>query len=909
MADVPVTPTPDAPIDSNAQVSAPAQTAATPSIPMYDISGKQPVLSPLQPDDVTGAVASGTYSFPQGRVDVITPDNQLGTLDATEAPEAFKNGYKYATQAEKDKITYGTPAQQTLAGVEALGQGLVGPVSPMVEAALTDYGVPGLSPEEQLKRARANPITHYAAEAAGLVAPAVLSGGASVLAKLGIPGAEAVLKGVTAANEFTQAGVLEKAGEAAKALTGLEGAGLLKGVVGGMVSGATQMAILQSGDEITRMIQNDPDQSVQSAVASIGLQSLIGAAAGGVFGSFSPLWRATFGKSASQKSGDFAATLRLLADQGDRTTAVANEIQNVHDSIINNVKKLYGGEGLQRQAIETLTQKITPEQLTAHTDAINKLIENAPEELKDSPLFQKASATWQQQALPVKDPVTYEPLRTPAAADVFDATNQFKRQLQDWGQFDKRTVRLEEQPFRSAAANLSHDVRVSLENPDTWGDMGNAQREINKVYSDIVSGPQGKPSASLLGGVRSKFMQYTPDGPKIDYGKVDSFLNAVDKQEGAVGKATMRSQSLGSLTDAQQQLRNVYNKWGAGFGMPALEEVPTPALNYALQEKTSGMRAAEKFVRQNLGKSAALAASQVVGGFAGRVTGIGEGFGALLGEHTLGPMFSTVLPAFIRPMLTGTVNGEGFMAASRFGLAVREGAIAATKASKSIFKAGGQVLSQSQMPTDNDIQKLKKSLDLIKTNPETLINNADNSLTHFAPLHAQALSKTAAKTSQYLNSIAPNVNKQAPLDSNLKPNPVAEASYKSALKIAQQPLIVVDKLNKGTLVPDDIKHLNALYPNFYQQLQQKIHEQMIEQVNKGKEIPYQKRLMLSMFQGQAMDSTMTPQAIISAQPVPKLPPQPPAPVKTRRGTSTLGKMPNQYKTSTQEAEEDRQRRD
>jgi hypothetical protein len=76
---------------------------------------------------------------------------------------------------------------------------------------------------------------------------------------------------------------------------------------------------------------------------------------------------------------------------------------------------------------------------------------------------------------------------------------------------------------------------------------------------------------------------------------------------------------------------------------------------------------------------------------------------------------------------------------------------------------------------------------------------------------------------------------------------------------------------------------------------------MTESLSKGKSIPYKTRIGLSMFMAQPLDSTMTPGAILSAQPQPAPPPQP----QGKEKGSSLAKLPKSYQTPGQAAESDR----
>ena len=78
--------------------------------------------------------------------------------------------------------------------------------------------------------------------------------------------------------------------------------------------------------------------------------------------------------------------------------------------------------------------------------------------------------------------------------------------------------------------------------------------------------------------------------------------------------------------------------------------------------------------------------------------------------------------------------------------------------------------------------------------------------------------------------------------------------------------MVLEKIQKGTINSQDIKHLSNMYPSLYENLQQKVYNELFENIKKQETIPYQTRMGLSLFLGQPLDSTMMPQSIMALQP-------------------------------------------
>ena len=162
----------------------------------------------------------------------------------------------------------------------------------------------------------------------------------------------------------------------------------------------------------------------------------------------------------------------------------------------------------------------------------------------------------------------------------------------------------------------------------------------------------------------------------------------------------------------------------------------------------------------------------------------------------------------------------------------------------------------------------------------------EGDLGHYLPDHQQALGTLAQNAVGYLNSLRPNSQKMAPLDSKPVASQASEMEFMRQLANAQQPMMLLQHIGQGTLLPQDLKTVNTIYPGYVQKVSQKLTSEML---NSGKNVPYGTRMSLSMLMGQPLDSTMTPQAIVAAQPVPSQPPpQAPHGGKTKHSTSKLG---------------------
>ncbi len=201
-------------------------------------------------------------------INMVNPEGKLVSIPSAQLTEALESGYQKATDEhvahyEKEQ-KYGSAAQQLITGLEGAASAATFGLSTAGERAL------GVSPEDIRGRREENPISHGLGAAAGLAG-------------------SALLPGVGAAN------LMAKSAEGVALAAGLTGASTLAKVGSTAAKLAVENAMFQSGDELSKMISKDPNQTAQTAAIDIGLSGLIGGGLGAGFGAISPLWKATMG--------------------------------------------------------------------------------------------------------------------------------------------------------------------------------------------------------------------------------------------------------------------------------------------------------------------------------------------------------------------------------------------------------------------------------------------------------------------------------------------------------------------------------------------------------------------------------------------------------------------------------------
>lgn len=829
--------------------------ADAPEIKIYDISQPEPVLGTIHPDEVQAAVSSGKYSLPKGDVKVVDPSGALGTIDAHEAPQAFQQGYSYATPHLEKQIKFGSGTEQFKAGLEGVAEGVIGPLAPMIERTT------GANPEDIRARAEVNPGTKMIGQAVGL--------GAGLLTGTG------------------EGALLEMAGKGAAEALGLgkAGAGVLNKIGAHSIQSATEMALLSGGDETSKMILNDPHQSLQSAITDVGLSSFIGAGGGAALGSISPLWKATVGDRAAQFVEDFKGRLNEHLANPDPLGAVTDELSNYHKSITGLNDEVWGQTGIKAQAIDRVMPEMNEKILGATNELADKLNSRVLE-MKSSPDVYppRLVGQYEQQVNRILEAVT-DPNSTPGK--IFDAVQTTKQWAQDstksmwkYGSFDP------EYQFAQKVTGLSKELRPFLEDPKVWGEVGKLQQDLNSAASKWF------PS---LKDFESKFTAKIGNERVVDPGKIATYMNQLGKPNAEL-KQEMLDRFLKSSEKYRGEVSGAYSRLGmeSPFEHSSLNQA-----NQTLSKLSPGAKAADVLVKKGLANIAGKGLGSAIGAGAGALAGH-PWVGGIVGEHALGPFFSSILPSIVKPLMSKSASGEGLKAAAEYGLAISRGNKMIEKATKALFIPGSEVLAPKALLSDKQRDKLDEHLKDLSKDPSKLFAVGGKSA-YYMPDHAGAMGETAGRVVEYLNSLRPQQQKLGPLDPELKPSKPEMAKYHRALEIAEQPLVVMGAVKEGTITQQDVMHLKAMYPALYDKMAMGIHNEISNHVEKGNDIPYKTRLGMSLFLGEPLDSTMTQGAImntqlaISANPMQQQQPMP----QPKRSMNSMNKMSSLYQTPQQ----------
>lgn len=273
----------------------------------------------------------------------------------------------------------------------------------------------------------------------------------------------------------------------------------------------------------------------------------------------------------------------------------------------------------------------------------------------------------------------------------------------------------------------------------------------------------------------------------------------------------------------------------------------------------------------------------------------GAGIGGLVGYHfskAIEPYISKASEKYAAPMLmkmaaSGSIDGVSKVLDSA--ACIAKGNMAIEKGIEGLFSSGSQKVFDAAT-SERDIEKLKEHIENGEENNQlqqmqaqqihqqhirfaeggkvsniTDINQPDPMAEHF-PEHSMMVTTAKSRLVNYLNSVRPlPASSPFPFDKNHK-DKQKERDYNKVLKLANQPLAILNHIKDGSLLPKHVAAINAMYPELHQELSKKITAGILKhQLDDTKKPPYKVRQAMSLFMGTSLDSTLTPIGIQAAQ--------------------------------------------
>lgn len=815
------------------------------------IERANPTRIPLvHPDGQEGSVAPDEYdaALKAGfQIPVVAPNGERGSVSAQEYDQALKAGFKPSKEYEETvgKMRYG--GRPIAAGIAGAGRALTLGLSDLLA---TKTGL--VAPETLHGLDEYNQAATYGGEALGI--------GASLL----IPGL----------GEVSGPALAGKAGHAALHVAehvGLAGTESVLGrLAGHLFAGGVEGTIFGLGNAVSESALGDTQLNAEKLFAHGGMGLLLGSAAGGLGGlldeGVSAGIKAISGKlnpdgTLSEAFEDFAAKARLK--QGG---AIGSDMSKLTEEqriqIGKDLEGVYKPTAGLKENFERLQGRLKEE-----GGKINDAIAAADKAATETG-FNMNKVVERGRTLLTKleeDPA----LATEA--------RQIKKMLDGYEKVAENSTEgvtfAEAKRFDTNLRNIIKDKNITVTKRNYLADLRGIFRDeigsqIKEVAGEEVS--SAFESAMQKYGSFAEATKFGKQGLKRLAG--NRMFSLTDYMSGA-GLASLAGGPLGIATGALGALGNkLFRERGPGVMAEMAQKIAdSPALEFMGESFQHAIKESAQKSHGILSQYAPILANAE-----------GHHAGGALEKHlelaSSSPHYrDTMALAGFPPDAPGQgkqiLDRAHSLAALK--MVLEEHDHTTDRHVSSLFSGSGEVrhpnetahktqdfgAKRQSKAAEKAHQTRMDEVSKLANNPQELVSRVGRnigSLGQHAPGIAAGLSAAASRAVTFLNSKAPNPAPAGPLSHPWKPNPQEMAKYSRYVEAVQNPKSVLKRAAAGSITPESIEALKAVYPSLFSDIAQKAAEKLSD---KSDSIPYRQKVVLSLLLGSDMDGSLNPQSI------------------------------------------------
>jgi hypothetical protein len=259
--------------------------------------------------------------------------------------------------------------------------------------------------------------------------------------------------------------------------------------------------------------------------------------------------------------------------------------------------------------------------------------------------------------------------------------------------------------------------------------------------------------------------------------------------------------------------------------------------------------------------------------YSGKSGGIGEGLGGVAVGHLIGiptPVVAgaaAVFEGLRNPIETiGKLSQlQQTISKSAKRLSTMADAVASSSQGAAPLKGffAGKLASDDKKSYEKLTDKIQSLNQDIEGTTNKIHENTAG-LEQHAPAIVDAMRQTAGRAISFLASKLPNMSAPGPLARKPEPSATQIAVFSEYYHAVENPLIILKQAANGTLTHESMEAVSTVYPALFTQIKQALMSSLSDN-KKAKEMPYQKKMMLSLLLGQNLDGSLEPQAIQANQ--------------------------------------------
>jgi len=154
----------------------------------------------------------------------------------------------------------------------------------------------------------------------------------------------------------------------------------------------------------------------------------------------------------------------------------------------------------------------------------------------------------------------------------------------------------------------------------------------------------------------------------------------------------------------------------------------------------------------------------------------------------------------------------------------------------------------------------------VSENPANIIPE-DNPVAKAYPVQNMMFNAARARVANYLKELKPQQFMQKLPFDEIPDQSESKRTFDKALDVANHPLSVLEKAEKGQLTPEYLHHFRSMYPEIHNSVQKQLTSQITEMQLKNEKPNFKARQGISMILGAPVSSDLKPQNIMAAQSV------------------------------------------
>ena len=547
---------------------------------------------------------------------------------------------------------------------------------------------------------------------------------------------------------------------------------------------------------------------------------------------------------------------KLITDYGERIKFADQQgkaVQGAYDTVDEALKDAF--RSARPAEVEALAKAVPQETADAQVVAVRDRLKAAISEIANDPAMyeQNYAANLRKlvQRLDKVSPtveVTYDALGNkvekfvPGAspAEVYKALNETKQRLADFINFDKKPS-LKVADTVNAFKSTYHDLRSMLEDEGVWGQLGVRQKEFNAAASAFFDARSELERRLMEGRVGDKEMSVT---------KVNAWMNKMADPRGA-----KKTDAFNNYAEAGKRLADQMEKSGVEVGPKVRAELERlQKITADIEERAAITDIVESTLRPGIRGSgpAIQMESQVARAVLPHIPG----------GSVISTVEGVIKSAASVPHAVGVLSAVERMA-QKTANAVQAGVNVIFRPAEAAAAAGaGNVVKPADFP---------KVAETIRAHAADLEGTAGKLAQATSPIAGQApdttaaVQGTAARAVSHLAEHLPTRQQSSPLDPPFVPSQSELSAFSRRLEVAENPVSVLAHVRAGTVTPEHLEALSAIYPSLGAEMRAQLMDRVAQEIAGGKAIPYRTRLGLSAFLGGNLDSTTTPEALSANQ--------------------------------------------